>query len=536
MEKEVNIINQIEDEEFDEFLNYLVSVKEYSENTKFSYAYDIAEYLLFISTIPITKDEVSRTHAKKYLLYLNNKNISKSSIKRRLCSLRSFYKYLVKYKKYEVNPFETITSIKGEKKLPQYLNEKEVNELLNLNMQRDDFFKERDQAILELLFASGLRASEIISLSIKNIDFDNKLLIIFGKGRKERIIPFNNHAKDAMISYINNTRKELLLKNKDNDKDQYILFLNKNGKRLTTRGLEYLIKQISIKTGFNLNIHPHMLRHSFATELLNNGADLLTIKELMGHSSIETTSIYAHVNFTDLKNTYDKCFDENKTNPFGVIFDFNGTMFFDTKEQEEAWTILVKKHFNIDLKKEDFKLIHGYSTKESLERLSNTTLDDDYIELLRNERIEIYKSLCYKNYKKPTLVPGLKELLIKLNEKDIPIAICTSSTFDPTKWYISTFELYKYFSIDNIFYIDESIKRAKPSPDIFLKAIKKMKLDEYVIFEDSYAGVIAAYKANAKHIIQISEDKNNQKFEQSDFLIYDYNNLSDDILKILHLL
>ena len=534
MEKEENILNQIKDSNLDDFLKYLINVREYSINTKESYAYDIAEYLLFIKDIPVDKKEIKKEHIQQYLIYLNNRNISKLSIKRRLCAIRSFYKYLVKYKITSSNPFETVTSVKGEKKLPHFLSEKEITELLDSNEKRTDYLKDRDQGVLELMYASGLRASEVISLRLKDIDFDSKMLKVKGKGNKERLIPFNNHAKDALLRYINLTRHELLLKNSDNDSGD-ILFLNNNGKQLTRRGIEYLINQVVIKTGFNMKVHPHMLRHSFATELLNNGADLRTIQELMGHSSIATTNIYTHVSFNDLQKTYNKCFNTKKEKEFGVLFDFNGTLFFDDREQEEAWTILAKKYFNVDLKKEDFKTIHGYSTACTLSRLAKRNLSEEEIEKYRHERVEIYKELVYKNHKEIKLVSGATTLFKKLQEKDIPYAICTSSTYEPTLWYIKTFDLLKYFPLERIIYFDESIKETKPAPDIYLLGQKRLNVKSFAVIEDAPSGITSAKSAKAKVIIQISQDLNKEKDDRCDYLIHNYDNLDDQVLELLNI-
>ena len=534
MEKEENIINQVNDTNFNDFLKYLTNVKEYSVNTKESYAYDIAEYLLFIQNIPVDKKEIKKEHIQEYLIYLNNRNISKLSIKRRLCAIRAFYKYLVKFKISSNNPFETVSSVKGEKKLPHFLSEKEITELLDSNEKRTDFLKDRDQAVLELMYASGLRASEVINLRIKDIDFDAKVLKIKGKGNKERLIPFNNHAKNALLKYINNTRHELVLKNEEKNSGD-IVFLNSNGKQITRRGIEYLINQVVVKTGFNLKVHPHMLRHSFATELLNNGADLRTIQELMGHSSISTTSIYTHVSFNDLQKTYNKCFNSKSEKEFGVLFDFNGTLFFDDNEQELAWMILAKKYFNVELKKEDFKYIHGYSTAVTLSRLSKKELSKDDIEKYRHERVEIYKELVYKNHKNVELVKGATDLFLKLQEKDIPYGICTSSTYEPTLWYIKTFDLLKYFPLEKIIYFDETIKNTKPAPDIYLLGKKRLNVKSFAVFEDAPSGITSASSAKAETIIQISQNMETVKDERCAYLIHSYENLNDKICELLHI-
>ena len=534
MEKEQSILNQVDDKDLSNFLKYLINVKEYSSNTKDSYAYDIAEFLLFLDSINVDKKNIKKEDIQQYLMYINNRNISKQSIKRRLCALRSFYKYLVKYKIVVSNPFETISSTKGEKKLPHFLSEKEVTELLDSNEKRTDFLKDRDQALLELMYASGLRASEVISLKINDLDLDSKLVKVKGKGNKERLIPFNNHSKNALIKYMSNTRYQLLEKRKE-EKETDILFLNNNGNQLSRRGIEYLINQIVIKTGFNMKVHPHMLRHSFATELLSNGADLRTIQELLGHSSISTTSIYTHVTFADLQKTYNKVFNTPSSNDFGVLFDFNGTLFFDDYEQEESWKIIAKKYFNVELNKKDFDTIHGYSTAITLSRLAKRELTIEEVESFRHERIEIYKSLVYKNNPRPELVSGAIELFNKLQEKNIPYGICTSSTYEPTLWYIKTFDLLKYFPLEKIIYFDQSIKNTKPEPDIYLAGQKRLNVTSFVVVEDSLAGFISATRAKASGIIQMSQDKSVIKNDMCKYLIHDYTSLSDEVLSFLHL-
>lgn len=157
-----------------------------------------------------------------------------------------------------------------------------------------------------LMFASGLRASEVVNLTFNQVDFDNRIMKVSGKGNKDRLVPFTTSAKESMLNYINSLRKDLLRE------DTKYIFLNSQGNKMTVRGLEYILDEIEVKTGLYGKIHPHMLRHSFATKMLNRGADLRTIQELLGHSSIETTSIYTHVAYENMKETYEKTFPRAK--------------------------------------------------------------------------------------------------------------------------------------------------------------------------------------------------------------------------------
>lgn len=304
----MNRIEKIKDEQFKGFLSYLTKLKGYSRKTRESYGEDVAEFLLFLQEEGKDKASVSRSLIQTYLRSLRRKEREPSSIKRRISALKHFYRYLHVYHQRKDNPFETISTPKKKKKLPQFLSEKEVDDFLDSNRRRKDFLASRDQALLELLFSSGLRAGEIISLKRQDRDFSSKRRKISGKGNKDRRVPFSSHADQAVKSYRKNLRPSLL----KNKKDEGYLFLSCRGERLTERGLEYLVGEAAKKAGFSLKVHPHRLRHSFATELLNNGADLRIIQELLGHESVRTTSIYTHVTYQDLKKTYDACFPLKK--------------------------------------------------------------------------------------------------------------------------------------------------------------------------------------------------------------------------------
>ena len=201
----------------------------------------------------------------------------------------------------KINPFLVATSPKSDKKLPQVLYKQQIETLIFENQKRTDPLAERDKAILELLYFSGIRAAELVNLDVQHVDLSNRLIRVFGKGRKERIVPFSKTCKESLKKYIDNLRKDLIIKNKEFCN---ALFLNNRGNRLTTRGLEYILDKIEEKTGLFMGLRAHILRHSFATHLLENGADLLTIQELLGHTSLNATQVYTHVTLEEMKKTH----------------------------------------------------------------------------------------------------------------------------------------------------------------------------------------------------------------------------------------
>ena len=283
-----------------------MNVRRYSSNTISSYSFDICDFTKFIRGLGKIFKDIKVDDVKSWILDLTERQIGKRSIKRKMSSLKSFYAWMYLQKKVDSDPFEYVHSPKATHALPDFFSEKEIDSLLTANEKRTDKLKDRDQALLMLMFASGLRASEVVNLTFNQVDFDNRIMKVSGKGNKDRLVPFTNSAKEAMLNYINGLRKDLL------KEDTKYIFLNSKGNKMTVRGLEYILDEIEAKTGLYGKIHPHMLRHSFATKMLNRGADLRTIQELLGHSSIETTSIYTHVAYENMKETYEKTFPRAK--------------------------------------------------------------------------------------------------------------------------------------------------------------------------------------------------------------------------------
>lgn len=305
-EKSSYIIEDGNSKELSEFQDYLLNVRRYSSNTVSSYSFDICDFTKFIRSLGKIFKDIKVDDVKSWILDLTERQIGKRSIKRKMSSLKSFYAWMYLQKKVDSDPFEYVHSPKATHALPDFFSEKEIDSLLTANEKRTDKLKDRDQALLMLMFASGLRASEVVNLTFNQVDFDNRIMKVSGKGNKDRLVPFTNSAKEAMLNYINGLRKDLL------KEDTKYIFLNSQGNKMTVRGLEYILDEIEAKTGLYGKIHPHMLRHSFATKMLNRGADLRTIQELLGHSSIETTSIYTHVAYENMKETYEKTFPRAK--------------------------------------------------------------------------------------------------------------------------------------------------------------------------------------------------------------------------------
>ena len=296
----------------EEFLDHLKNERNYSPMTVDSYHRDIDKFFIFLLHEDCSLGDVDLIIIRNFLTEEINKGISKRSCKRRLSSLHHFYSYLVQKNYVKLNPFNYITSPKTEKKLPHVLYDEDVQALLEENKKRTDELASRDQAILEVLYYCGVRASELINIKLIDINIRNRSLRVFGKGSKERLVPFTTGCGDSISKYLKECRPVLKTKydlNPDFDKNgkkkecEY-LFLNKDGRKLTLRGLEFILDKIEEKTGEYVDLHPHLLRHSFATQLLSNGADLRVIQELLGHASINTTQIYTHVSEEKVKKEY----------------------------------------------------------------------------------------------------------------------------------------------------------------------------------------------------------------------------------------
>ena len=285
-----------------DFENYLKNVRKYSLNTINSYISDINIFLEDLHIQKLNYKDVNHEVIRSYLKYLDEKKYKNSSINRILSSLNDYYNYLTKCKVTKYNYFEDINRPRKEKRLPNFINYSEyMNLLATVEKEENEFLKARNLLLLEILFDTGLRVSEAVNIEINNINKKEQSIKVLGKGNKERIVYYGDYAKNYLEDYLN-------LRRNINIVDKEYLFLNKNYTRLTRRGVEYLISDISKKALLRQKISPHTLRHSFATEMLNNGCDIRSVQELLGHKSLSTTGIYTHVTNEVVRQEYLKAF------------------------------------------------------------------------------------------------------------------------------------------------------------------------------------------------------------------------------------
>ena len=292
--------------ELHNYLDYLKYQKNYSDYTILSYETDILEYLDYIMSEGLNFKEVEYSDIRFFLMYLKEKkNDNNSSIDRKLSALRGFYKFLANEKVVKTNVFSLVNGPKKSKKLPRYFEYNELEEMF-LVPDKNTPLGQRDLLLLEMLYATGCRVGELVSIKVSDIDLGRRNILILGKGNKERFVTYGEYCEEALQNYLSDGRVAL-----NKDQSDY-LFLNNNGGVLTERGVRYLLDQIIKKTSINKSISPHMIRHSFATHLLNEGCDLLTVQKLLGHESIKATQIYTHVTTDRLKEVYYHSFPRAK--------------------------------------------------------------------------------------------------------------------------------------------------------------------------------------------------------------------------------
>ncbi|KPK72095.1 MAG: hypothetical protein AMJ79_16025 [Phycisphaerae bacterium SM23_30] len=317
-----------------EFLDYLAYEKHFSNHTIKCYSADLQQYVAYLHAqadqrtpapdgqitpppygsatnpgaatavaIDLTKLilQADVNVIRAFLAHLSQENYSKATTARKLATLRSFYKFLVRRGRIETSPVSAIRTPKQEKRLPLFLEPEQVTVLLNCP-PRNTLLGARDRAILETLYGSGLRVSELVALNLADVDFLGEVLHIRGKGKKERLAPIGTPALQSIQRYLSfrdsDPRKDTF--------DQQALFINKHGQRLSTRSVRRKLDKYLLQAGLDPRISPHTLRHSFATHMLNNGADLRVVQELLGHQSLSTTQVYTHLTTQKMKETYDE--------------------------------------------------------------------------------------------------------------------------------------------------------------------------------------------------------------------------------------
>ena len=275
------------------FLDYITVEKNYSNHTRINYGHDLRHFSSFLGKRPVT--EVNTVFLRSYLARLTEEHLSKRTLSRRLAALRSFFRYLARQGVVKKNPIMSIRSPRLDQKLPKVLNEKEMVTLLSF--AGDDESDMRDRAILETLYSTGCRVSELVGMSVPDVDMIGGVVRVLGKGRKERLCPIGEHAITSLRSYLDVRRRpgEALFLNHSG---------NRTGSRLTDRSVRRILAKRLDEMSLRSGISPHAIRHSFATHLLDRGADLRVVQELLGHSSISTTAIYTHVSSERLRKVY----------------------------------------------------------------------------------------------------------------------------------------------------------------------------------------------------------------------------------------
>lgn len=284
------------------YLDYLKYQKNYSDYTIENYHRDILEFFDYLDREVLDYKSVVYSDLRFFLMYLKDEKKDKnSSIDRKLSSLRGFYQYLANEGVVSNNVFSLLNGPKKEKKLPRYFEYNELESLFEV-CDLSNAFGQRDRLILEMLYATGVRVGELVSIKVSDINFSSRTILILGKGNKERIVPYGDYCEEILKLYLKDGYLSL------NNQNSPYLFLNARGGKLTERGVRYLLEEIIKKTSVQKNISPHMIRHSFATHLLNQGCDLMTVQKLLGHESIKATQIYTHVTTDRLRSVYQNSF------------------------------------------------------------------------------------------------------------------------------------------------------------------------------------------------------------------------------------
>lgn len=282
----------------DKFIEYLNVEKRYSSKTLENYSIDLNTFITFCEEVKIYNyKDITYDNLRNYLEFLYNKNYSNKTISRHISSLKSFFKYLINNNYIKENHTELLSLPKSELRLPNYLNNIDLEDLIN-TPDKDTKAGKRDRLILEMFYSTGIRLSELVNIKISDIDFNNNMIKIKGKGNKDRYVFFGNNCSKYLKDYLENSRPFYI-----KSENEY-LFVSQKGNKLSTSGVEYIVDKILKISDLKVHITPHVLRHTFATHMLNEGANLMTVKELLGHTSITTTGIYTHVSNEKLRKTY----------------------------------------------------------------------------------------------------------------------------------------------------------------------------------------------------------------------------------------
>lgn len=291
------------DKQIDDYINYITLERQLSPNTIDGYKKDLTSFFEYINK---NYKDIKRSDITKYIEYLSKK-LNAKSVNRHIVSIRNYFKFLLRNGYIKDNPCDDIVGVKVKKSIPHVLSEEEIDKLLNIEVV--DAKSSRNRAMIELMYSSGLRVSELLNLKVNDIDFNMNVVKCFGKGSKERMIPLSDIATYYLKEYIDTYRVTLIKNNKTD-----ILFLNIRGNQLSRQGFFKVLREITRSKGINKDISPHTIRHSFATHLINHGADLRSVQTMLGHENIKTTQIYTHISNNYKKEKYEDSHPRSKKN------------------------------------------------------------------------------------------------------------------------------------------------------------------------------------------------------------------------------
>lgn len=287
------------------FLDYIEFNLRYSDKTRSAYGVDLMQFCEFMANQTENIEHVDKTHIRAFIAMLTNRNVTKRTISRKVATLKSFFKYLMREEYIEKNPMLLIKTPSFEKRLPSFISENVINDIIQ-SLPDEGFINTRNRLIFEMLYATGMRSNELINTGLTDIDMEKMFITVRkGKGGKERIVPFNSSTKEWLIRY-------MLEREGMNIVDKTILLVSYRGKKLHNRDIRRIMKDIIQRVSVSINMSPHSVRHSFATHMVDRGADIRAVQELLGHSSISTTQIYTHTTVNKLKQVYSKAHPDNE--------------------------------------------------------------------------------------------------------------------------------------------------------------------------------------------------------------------------------
>ncbi len=296
----------------EDFLSYLRSVRSLSEKSITAYERDLRRFFAFLEPRGVGVEDVGLKTARSYLADLSRSGMKETSINRALSAIRGFYRYGCRYAGLNANPFESVRSLKKRRELPEILYQNEVSSLLEsiASDTEEGFAKARDLCLFELLYSTGCRVSEVVGMNVMDVDISNRTAMVRGKGSKDRIVFIGSKAASALIDYL--PYRSQVQSKKDPDAAA-ALFLNETGRRITRQGVAYLIEKRKTDASMSKKVSAHTFRHSFATHLLDNGADIRMVQEMLGHAGLSTTQIYTHLGIERLKRVYRDAHPHGKT-------------------------------------------------------------------------------------------------------------------------------------------------------------------------------------------------------------------------------